>query len=53
MTGYTGYVDECTFYVFKDEFNECDYDGDGKTDRLYRIDDVAPYRLHRDIFFEM
>jgi len=51
MTGYTGYVDECTFYVFKDEFNECDYDGDGKIDRLYRIDDVAPYMSEYRIDF--
>ena len=39
LNGYTGYMDE--FYTYTNEFTECDYDGDGKTDRLYRIDDVA------------
>jgi hypothetical protein len=33
---YDGYVDECEGYTWKDEFQDCDYDGDGKTDRLWR-----------------
>ena len=33
---YTGYVDEAAGYYWKNEFKGCDYDGDEKTDRLYR-----------------
>ena len=33
---YDGYVDECNKYSWWEEFRNCDYDGDGKTDRLSR-----------------
>ncbi len=33
---YVGYVDECTNYTWRAEFDNCDYDGDGKTDRVNR-----------------
>lgn len=33
---YTGYVDECLEYYWRDDFVNKDFDGDGKTDRLYR-----------------
>ena len=33
---YEGYVDECNTYTWQEEFLNCDYDGDGKTDRLSR-----------------
>ncbi|WP_408071331.1 N-acetylmuramoyl-L-alanine amidase [Butyrivibrio sp. JL13D10] len=33
---YTGYVDECLQYYWKDDFINKDYDCDGKTDRLHR-----------------
>ena len=33
---YEGYVDECNGYYWQDEFKNCDYDGDGKADRLSR-----------------
>ena len=33
---YEGYVDECDMYIWVDEFRGCDYDGDGKTDRVNR-----------------
>ena len=33
---YEGYVDECEGYYWQDEFKDCDYDGDGKKDRLNR-----------------
>ena len=33
---YNGYLDECDGYYWQDEFINCDYDGDGKTDRLKR-----------------
>ncbi|MCR5501395.1 MAG: hypothetical protein K6F53_00130 [Lachnospiraceae bacterium] len=33
---YEGYVDECREYVWKKEFRDCDYDSDGKTDRVNR-----------------
>lgn len=33
---YEGYVDECAGYLWKDEFADCDYDGDGLQDRLSR-----------------
>ncbi len=34
---YEGYVDECTEYSWVEEFFDCDYDGDGKTDRINRV----------------
>lgn len=37
---YEGYVDECEGYTWKNEFKDCDYDGDGKTDRLSRTCDT-------------
>ena len=49
LNGYTGYMDE--FYTYTNEFTECDYDGDGKTDRLYRIDDVTYYMSEYRIDF--
>ena len=33
---YEGYVDECEGYYRQDEFMDCDYDSDGKKDRLLR-----------------
>ncbi len=36
LWGYTGYVDECLEYYWRDDFVNQDYDEDGKTDRLYR-----------------
>ena len=33
---FEGYVDECESYYWQDEFKDCDYDGDGKKDRLNR-----------------
>lgn len=35
-TGYTGYMDECEGWSYYDSFVNQDYDGDGKTDRIYR-----------------
>lgn len=35
---YTGYMDECTKWLYYERFQNCDYDGDGKTDRVYRED---------------
>lgn len=47
LNGYTGYLDELDAY--RDEFYGRDYDGDGKTDRLYRISDtgfeMSEYRI--------
>lgn len=51
LTDYTGYVDEILPHMYRDEFSECDYDGDGKTDRLYRIDDVTYYMSEYRIDF--
>ncbi|MBQ6968128.1 MAG: SH3 domain-containing protein [Lachnospiraceae bacterium] len=33
---YEGYVDECKGYTWQKEFKDCDYDGDGKNDRVNR-----------------
>jgi predicted small lipoprotein YifL len=33
---YEGYVDQCDGYTWQEEFFDCDYDGDGKNDRVYR-----------------
>ena len=33
---YEGYIDECREYTWQEEFMDCDYDGDGKTDRVSR-----------------
>ncbi len=33
---YEGYVDECSGYTWQKEFLNCDYDGDGKNDRVSR-----------------
>lgn len=33
---YEGYVDECEGYIWQEEFFDCDYDGDGETDRVNR-----------------
>ena len=33
---YEGYVDECEGYTWQEEFFDCDYDGDGKKDRVNR-----------------
>ena len=33
---YEGYIDECKEYTWRSEFVDCDYDGDGKTDRVNR-----------------
>ncbi len=33
---YEGYVDECAGYTWQEEFFDCDYDGDGKIDRVNR-----------------
>ncbi len=33
---YEGYVDECKNYIWQEEFLNCDYDVDGKKDRLSR-----------------
>ena len=49
LNGYTGYMDE--FYTYTNEFTECDYDGDGKADRLYRVDDVSYYMSEYRIDF--
>ncbi len=43
---YEGYVDECKGYLWRKEFKNCDYDGDGKTDRVKRVldsDEQAAY----------
>lgn len=46
---YTGYVDEAVDYTWYREFVDRDYDGDGKTDRLFREvnldEDLAYYTL--------
>ena len=34
---YEGYVDECNDYTWVAEFFDCDYDGDGKIDRINRV----------------
>ena len=33
---YEGYVDECDGYFWQEDFKNCDYDADGKPDRLSR-----------------
>ena len=46
---YEGYVDECEGYLWKDEFRDCDYDGDGLTDRVWRswnsLEETAKYKI--------
>ncbi|MBR1772228.1 MAG: hypothetical protein IJ747_09400 [Lachnospiraceae bacterium] len=46
---YEGYVDECIGYTWCGEFADKDFDGDGKTDRLYRTCDadrqIAEYTI--------
>lgn len=46
---YTGYLDECVQWLDYGSFTECDYDGDGIADRVWRenIQDwgVADYRI--------
>ena len=46
---YEGYVDQCKGYTWRKEFLNCDYDGDGKTDRLNRVldrdEDIAYYTV--------
>lgn len=46
---YEGYVDECRGYTWQNEFKNCDYDGDGKTDRVRRSrdaqEDIAVYTI--------
>ena len=34
--GYTGYLDECSDSNYSADFINCDYDGDGLNDRVYR-----------------
>ncbi len=44
-----GYVDDCKGYTWRKEFINCDYDGDGKTDRVNRVldrdEDIAYYTV--------
>jgi hypothetical protein len=46
---YSGYLDECEGYTWKNDFVNRDYDGDSKLDRLKReydsVNDVAHYTL--------
>ena len=46
---YEGYVDECREYTWWKDFADCDFDGDGKTDRVYRTHtadtDLATYTI--------
>lgn len=46
---YTGYLDECTAWDGHEQFGGQDYDGDGKTDRVYRTsliyDEMCTYRI--------
>lgn len=46
---YTGYLDECTAWDGYLQFTGQDYDGDGKTDRVYRTnlidDEMCTYRI--------
>ncbi len=46
---YEGYVDECEDYTWQEEFIDCDYDGDGKQDRVNRSWDgdkqTATYKI--------
>ena len=46
---YTGYLDECTAWDGYLQFTGQDYDGDGKTDRVYRTnlidDEMCMYRI--------
>ncbi|MCR5603096.1 MAG: SH3 domain-containing protein [Lachnospiraceae bacterium] len=37
---YEGYVDECKGYTWQKDFIDCDYDGDGKKDRVNRSCDA-------------
>lgn len=39
--GYTGYLDQCRGWSYYDAFVDCDYDGDGLTDRVYRSEPQA------------
>ncbi len=46
---YEGYVDECAGYFWQEDFQNCDYDADGKQDRLSRAwspeDQTAIYTI--------
>lgn len=33
---YAGYLDESPYSMWKNDWNDCDFDGDGKRDRVYR-----------------
>lgn len=48
---YEGYVDECVGYTWRDEFTNCDYDGDGKTDRVSRTCDLEEQTAEYTIEF--
>ncbi len=46
--GYTGYLDECVQWTDYESFRGCDYDGDGRTDRIhreYRGQELCDYRV--------
>ncbi len=45
--GYTGYLDECTWWFGYENFIDCDYDKDGWVDRVYREDagEQCSYRI--------
>ena len=44
---YEGYLDECSYEGWKQEFSACDFDADGKKDRIYRevTDTEIAYRI--------
>ena len=48
---YEGYVDECKGYTWRKEFKNCDYDGDGKTDRVKRVLDAAEQTAYYTVEF--
>lgn len=44
---YAGYLDESSYSMWKNDWNDCDFDGDGKRDRIYRdvTEDAVSYRI--------
>ena len=44
---YAGYLDESPYSMWKNDWNDCDFDGDGERDRVYRgvTEDAVSYRM--------
>lgn len=44
---YAGYLDASPYSMWKNDWNDCDFDGDGERDRVYRsvTEDAVSYRI--------